>query len=287
MKVYCQLLALCVMGAWETSAFAPKPINTPSTTVLQSTPQPTSDTFEIFPKHEKMEHIEGGGTVRTYQMPAWATRVQMRFESNGRPMKGEANLWVGPIRKTHTLKFNTESGAEFPIEALLKFKKGPPVLKISTSEDPVCPMKVAVHVPSAERAKELENNTERIWDSLGPDSKQLIQGGGTDGKKGAVRYWNIPDEVESVQFLAWSRDSGKKSFKMDIELLKGPNNIKQKMFLQCGGGSQPYHAVWQTPGEGWTVRMTNKKYVEDGLVQAAVIPYKVGSAQRASQNWNF
>lgn len=234
--------------------------------------------FEIFPTYDSFEKIEGQGTVRTYAIPEWATRVQMKLKTNGRPMKGEVNLWLGPLRKTHTLKINNESGAEFPVEALLKFKQGPPILKISTTGDANLPMMVGVHVPSPERAAELEANTEKVFDEavLG-DDKQRIQGGSTNGKHGAWVYYNVPADVDSVQLLGWSRDSGKKSFKANIELLQGPNNLKQSYFLQCGGGSQPYHAVYQTPGPGWVVRIQNKKFMEDGLVDIAVVPYKKGT----------
>jgi len=294
MKLYNRLLTFSIFscnvlgGTAFSPVFGPKA--TASAVVLKSSA--TKSDFEIFPVYETMDKIEPGGTIRTYQMPPWATRVQMRFETFGRPLKGEANLWLGPLRLTHTLKFDTESGVEFPIEALLKFKKGPPVLKISTADNQNFPLKVGVYVPPPERAAALEANTERVWRSCSPEQKQLIQGSNTDGKHGQRVNWTVPQNVKSVQLLAWSIDSGRKSFKLDIEMLQGPNNKKQSFFLQCGGGSQPYHAVFQTPGPGWTVRIRNKKFVEDGLIQVAVIPYEIdesvptAGSGRQSMGWN-
>lgn len=293
------LAALCILSAnfVGTSAFSyPAPDGIPerpshlmpTEASQRALPGGEGDHFEIFPTYDKLETLESGGTVRTYQMPSWATRVQMRFETNGRPMRGEVNLWLGPERKTHTLKIDTESGKQFPVQALLKFKKGPPVLKVSTTELANYPMKVGIHVPSAERAAELERHTETLWDNS-DDDKQLIQGANTDGKYGQRVNWQIPDNVDSVQLLGWSRDSGRKSFKVEIELLQGPNNVRQAFFLQCGGGSQPYHAVYQTPGKGWTVRIRNKKFVEDGLVQIAVKPYemsKIDPSEASGMSWD-
>lgn len=243
------------------------------------TPDKDGETFDIFPAEydSVIERIDGGGTIRSCKLPPWATRVQYKIESFGRPVKGQVNLWLGPGRSTHTLKFDTESGVEFPIESVLKFKNGhdgAPVMKVSTTDDYCFPMKFSAHVPSPERAEELNANTEKQFYSATRDEKMVIQGSQTDGKQGAWRYWNIPQEVESIQLLGWSVDTGKKSFKVQIELLQGPNNLKQSLFLQCGGGSQPYHTVIQTPGSGWTVRIQNKKFMEDGLTQMCVLPYE-------------
>jgi len=309
MKFYRQLLAFCLLNAGATAFTVQGPSKRASValrqadsgayeitdfsgsddasdmTVLTGADSTGDDSFEIFPTYEKLEHVEGGGTVRTYPMPAGVVRCQIRLETNGRPLKGEVNVWIGPLRKVHTLKFHTESGVDLPIEYTLTFKKVAPVLRISTSKDQTCPMKVGVHVPSADRSAELLGNTEKLWDNCTPEQKKLVQGGMTDGSKSAVRTWDIPSEAKSIQFLAWSRDSGKKSFKVDFELMRGPNNCMQKYFLQCGGGSQPYHAVFQTPGEGWTLRLENKKWMEDGLVNVAILPYETESYDAADIEW--
>jgi len=198
----------------------------------------------------------------------------MIFKTGGRPLKAKAELLLGPIRTVHTLDMDLEDGGETPVQATLTLKKLAPLLRVTTSESLELPVLAGVYVPSPERIKELQTNTENVWESCDKAQKQLVQGGSTAGGGGAMRYWTIPSNVETVQILAWSKDVGKKSLKLDIEVLQGPNNIKQKYFLQCGGGSQPYHAVFATPGDGCVIRMTNKKFVEDGLTQVAVLPYE-------------
>jgi len=271
------------------AAAAAPPAEEPTPADQSITMTQGDEEFEMFPIYDKLEHLESGGTIKTYKMPLWADRVQMRFETNGRPMKGQVNMWLGPNRMTHTLKFDTESGKQFPVQATLKFKPNP-TLKVSTTDLANYPMKIGIHVPSPERALELKDNTEGLWDSYGvteEGEKRLIQGSNVDGKYGMRVNWKIPDNVESVQLLGWSRDSGKKSFKVEVECIQGPNNVRQYYFLQCGGGSQPYHAVFQTPGAGWVVRIKNKKFVEDGLVQIAVLPYRTGEMpEQPSLSWN-
>lgn len=231
--------------------------------------------MDMFPIYPSLETIQGGGTIRTYKMPIWANKAQMLFTTDGRPLKAEANLWLGPLRVVHTLKIDMEDGAKTPYQATLTFKKMGQVLKVSTSDTLEFPMLAGVYVPNPDRAEELQMNTEAVWDSATPDQKKRIQGGSTLGGGGAIRYWQIPANVQSVQLLGWSKYVGKKSFKLKIEVLQGPNNIKQGFFLQCGGGTQPYHSVIQTPGSGCVIRITNQKFLEDGLVQIAIVPYEV------------
>merc|ERR1712028_8837 len=79
-----------------------------------------------------------------------------------------------------------------------------------------------------------------------------------EGGLGAVKAFPISDNIESVQIMFWSKDTGKRAAKSKIEVLQGPNSIRQVFDLHCEGSTQPYHAIIETPGTGWTIRMWSK-----------------------------
>jgi hypothetical protein len=281
MHVFSRILALYFFQAnvWGTIAFSLKAPKASSVALRSSV------TEEMFPVDLSFETMQGGKTVRTYEMPEWAERVQYVIQSNGRPVKANVGLWLGPQRQTHNMDVDIEDGSKTPFQATLKFKLGPPTLKIITGESFAFPIQVAVSVPSAKRSKELGANTEKVW---AKSDKTIVQGGSVGGGGGAIRTFPIAADVDSVQVLFWSKDTSKKSLKATIEVLSGPNNKKQSYNLQCGGGSQPYHCVIQTPGAGYQLRIINNKFVEDGLFQVAVVPYKyaeAGSMMGLSTNW--
>ena len=276
MKIHITLVAL---GALQcVNAFAPKVSNSPISPIVLNGLQSDIDMFPpgTFPP---LEVIQGGTTLRTWKMPPGCDRVQMYLTTNGRPLKTTVQLWLGPVRNTHTLELDMHNGQETPYRATLKFKMGdsagPQTLTMRTGPSPEIPLLAAVSVPSKERAAELLDNTIKVWETCPPESKLVIQGGSTTGGGGAIRSWEIPSNVESVQIVSWSRDTSKFSFKAKVEVLQGPNTKRQEFLLQCGGGSQPYHAVISTPGDGWRIRIQNKKFVEDGKFEFAVVPYEV------------
>jgi hypothetical protein len=174
---------------------------------------------------------------------------------------------------------DNENGAKWPVHGSIKFKKLAPILKVTTDKELTYPIYVAVVVASEERNKQLADNFMSIWrNAKHPYEKQIIQGGmivkGSTGHHGSVRSWTFPPEVKSVQVLGWSGDVGKKSFKMDFEVLTGVNNVKQKYYFQCGGSTQPFHAVIQIPPEGAVIRMKNRKFIEDGKCEFTIVPYE-------------
>jgi hypothetical protein len=53
--------------------------------------------FEMFSPDIPMKRIEGGGTVRTWDIPPETERLQYVLETNGRPLKAKVELYVKRI----------------------------------------------------------------------------------------------------------------------------------------------------------------------------------------------
>jgi len=225
------------------------------------------------PEKQTDMRIEGGHTLKTFKMPADAERVQYILKSpSGRPLKAKVELWIGPIRCVHEMIYNCMFGGDFPLKATLQFKKLSPVLKVSTDGSFEFPLECGVFVPDTPESDKIGDITADMF--YGAPMKERVQGGSTiDNKGGAIRTFPIDNSWEKTQIMVWSKDVGRKSFKTNIEVLQGPNNAKQHINLRCGGSTQPYHCVIDTPGSGWMIRCNSKKYLEDGLFEIAVGPY--------------
>lgn len=223
-----------------------------------------------FPKNLPLQTVQGQNARLTYKLPPGSSKVQMLITSRGRPVTARVELWCGPIRRTHFADVNLMNGSETPFRATLTFKNadsaGPQTLQINTKDDSAFPAYVGVDVLTPERCAERQAVYDAIWKS---STKIYSQGNKT------IRSVPIADNVKSVQLLVWAKDVGKKSFKANVEMLQGPNSKRQYYELQCGGGSQPYHAVFETPGSGWTFRLTNAKTIHDGSHEFVLVPYEV------------
>lgn len=237
----------------------------------------------LWPAEKKATmRIEGGSTLKTFKMPDHAERVQYVLTSpTGRPIKAKVELWIGPQRCVHEMIYDCIDGQSFPLKATLQFKKLSPVLKVSTDSTYEFPIECGVFCPSPDESKKIGGACKDMFYSA--PMKERVQGGSTiDNKGGAIRTFEIDPSWEKTQIMVWSADVGKKSFKTNIEVLQGPNNAKQFINLRCGGSTQPYHCVIDTPGPGWMIRCNSKKYLEDGLFEIAVAPY--GGASEVATN---
>jgi len=286
MKLSAGVAVAALFLASEAHAFSLKPVarSPRSSALFMSAADAPPPAIEPPPGWEAVEElwspdkkadirIEGGDTLRTFQMPSHAERVQYILTTpSGRPVKAKVELWIGPIRSVHEFKYDCMNGGTFPIRATLQFKKLSPVLKIQTDGSFEFPLLCGVFVPSPDESKKIGELTKDMFYSA--PMKDRVQGGSTiDGKGGAIRTFNIDPTWEKTQLMVWSKDVGKKSFKTNIEILQGPNNAKQHLNLRCGGSTQPFHAVIDTPGSGWMIRCNSKKYLEDGLFEIAIAPF--------------
>jgi len=278
---YCAFLISAMMAS--VSAFAPSG-KVPTTTALNqaidynpnlggpTSSDPVDQTLmNMFPTDIPMRKMQGGGTVRTWDIPPEAERLSYYIRTNGRPLKALVELWVGPIRRIHSVNIESEDGDMTPYRAMLKFNPGTKTLKISTTGSHEFPLEFGAEVPNANRMKETWAATQKVFDT---SPKTTVQGGSTEGGGGSIRYFNIPDDVETTQLVLWSRDLGKRTVKAKIEVLSGPNSVRQLYELHCGGSTQPYHCVIPTPGPGWTIRIIATNYMEFPF-HAVVTPYEV------------
>jgi len=267
-------IAIASLFAASASAFAPVQQSSTTSTALNvggqswqagGPPQlgapggAPSGGFEMFSPDIPMKRIEGGGTVRTWDIPLETERLQYVLETNGRPLKAKVELWEGPVRLLHSMDVNLEDGSQTPFKGMLAFPKGQKALKISTTGSQEFPCTFGAEVPSFDRTKQLVAFQNDVWDS---NPKHTMQGTVSEGGLGAVKAFPISDNIESVQIMWWSKDTGKRSCKSKIEVLQGPNSIRQVFDLHCEGSTQPYHAIIETPGPGWTVRMWSKSPME-------------------------
>ncbi|GAX23503.1 hypothetical protein FisN_14Hh324 [Fistulifera solaris] len=268
MKFTREVFGICVFASYMMGAVA---------FLIQTTPTKTSASplqaipFELVPDMP-LQRLDGGNTVRTFQMPPGVERCQLYFTTEGRPLKAKVELWCGPLRTTHTMVIDSEDGIKFPFRAVLKFKKmyPPQVVKVSTF-DPEFPMYAGVMPAGKERNKAIAAYTDAVWEN---SVKTKVQGGNIKPKGGgAVRTWSFDASVKSVQLVIWSFYVGKKSFNLKVQVLQGPNNTPQEFDLKCGGGSQPYHFICEMPGGG-TIRIVNNKFVEDGLTEVVAVPFE-------------
>lgn len=288
MKISSNFLALCVLNAsvWGAAAFNPmQPHSLKSPLILGQSMSTLGVTSEIVshPDDLPLQRLEGGGTVKTFSIPGDAKHAQILLQSRGRPIKARVEVWLGPIRRMHMSDMDIENGLETPFRALLKLKPQSQVLRILTTSTQNFPVWAGLYIPTNEESKSLDDFTQSVYDNNFPTKIQgacSVEGGG-----GSVRYFDIPQDVESVQVLVWSKYVGKKSTKALIEVLQGPNNKKQTYNIQCSGSYQPYHAVFRTPGSGCSIRIKNKKYLEDGGTEVVVVPYEMKGDVRGP-SWN-
>jgi hypothetical protein len=171
------------------------------------------------PDREADMRIEGGSTLKTFQMPPWAERVQYILKSpSGRPVKAKVELWIGPIRCVHELIYDCMGSvsreSSFPVKATLQFKKLSPVLKISTDSTFEFPLECGVFIPKDDAEQKMWGKTTKdmFYGGSGGD-KQVVQGGLDYVSKksgGSIRSFDIPASWEKTQIMCWCVQSAAK-----------------------------------------------------------------------------
>jgi hypothetical protein len=179
------------------------------------------------------------------------------MKTEGRPLDANLELWQGPDNTPYKMRVYVEDGAQRSFNCVIETPRGPNTVAIRNTANLEFPL-VAGVVPSEVR--------ERVSPMAGAKSTpRTIQGG-------ALRTYPFDPNVESVRIVLMTDG---RPLNSRIELLQGPNNIKQVMELYTEDGmDRPYIAIIETPGSGNVVRVVNTATMEfplTALVEADMV----------------
>lgn len=278
MKLYGALLAISAVnqaqGFLVPSAKQATTLNSASSsydafaTSLQQergAPPPRSDyQSSNLPKITTEELWEGvapvivqGGSLRTCSFDESIDRVQVLLKTEGRPLNANVDLWQGPDNTPQKMAVYLEDGLKRPFRGVV--------------ETPGATNTVAI-LNTAQIEYPLVAGIEAI-----PASPAVATGPGRIVQGGAVYTTPFSPSVESVQVVL--RTDGR-PMTSRVELLQGPNNIKQVMEIYLEDGRErPFYVVLDTPGAGNVVRIVNTATIEYPLT-ASVEPYMVAPEGR-------
>lgn len=172
--------------------------------------------------------------------------VQVAMHSpNNRPITSEVNLWLGPNYTPFQLKCHSENGKEFPIQTLVGTKKYAVNVEVKNTGPYTHPLNAACSYAIAPLAE--------VPKAIQFEQCTYIEGG-------AVRKVPFPAEVDQLQVLLKTEG---KQLKAKIELLNGPNNVKQEYEVYASNGAATsLFLVFETPGQGNSIRVKNLASLE-------------------------
>jgi hypothetical protein len=253
MKVISLVLALCVLSG-SSSAFAP-PVAPAAAAAKQSALFSTVGAGET--------RIEGQ-TMRTWKVDRDSTKIHVQLKTNWRPSHCEVNLWHGPDYSPTNMKIYLENGKTYPLSLVLKPKGlGLDTIQVLNTASQEFPMTASVQQQGGTQNTGFFKAPEELKSLSTP---RLIQGAGD------VEAFPLPTSANKIQVHIEAAE-GQRNVKFKMELLQGPNNVKQSIeFYASTAYKTPFYAVFTTPGVGYTVRIVNE-YPLEFPMYAYVEPY--------------
>ena len=184
-----------------------------------------------------------GGSLRTwsYRSPT-IDEVQVTLSTGGRPLDADIELWNGPDNTPLKMRVYVEDAKTRPFNAVIPTPRGPNTIAIRNIGQIEFPL--SAHVIHA-------NIDRPSADCM--DTAMTVQGG-------ALRTYPFDPWVNSVQVLLTTDG---RPLNARVELLQGPNNIKQVIEVYTEGGrDRPFFCILETPGSGNVVRVVNTAPIE-------------------------
>lgn len=198
--------------------------------------------------------------------------VQVAAHSAGRPVNCDVELWIGPDWTPAKLNAYSEDGKQFPIQTLIGTRNKVANIEIRNTASYEMPLEAACSyaIPPLADARE------EIQQSGAKGSGRYIEGG-------SYYMHAFGPEVDQLQVLL--KTDGK-MLNAVIELLNGPNNIKQEFEIFTNNGElNALFVVFETLGSGYSVRVKNLAPVEFPC-EFHYRPSKIGNPDKPGAGWN-
>ena len=269
MKLYAKLLALSAIAS--SSAFVVQPSTFARTTSLYSeaeaplavadepAPPAVQTSTELF---NSLDTIRvQGDTLKTCSFEEGVQRVEVLVKSGNRPVHADVELWQGHTNDPQKMKVYLEDGSERTFRAVVECPGSSNSISIRNTASQEYPLSAGVMADYG-GPDSLGSPAEILASMSDP---RIVQGG-------AVYILPFAPEVESIQVML--RSDGR-PMSAKLELLQGPNNVKQSMEIYSeAGNDRALYTIFDSPGTGNVVRIVNTATVEYPL-EAFIEPYIV------------
>jgi hypothetical protein len=232
-------------------------------------PRRQEEQGQIYGDSDVKPTVIQGDSLRTWSFTTNQIQsVQVSLFTEGRPLSANVDVWTGPDSTPQRMSVYLEDGSIRPFNAVV-FVPGSVggqkhAVAVKNTGEMAFPIKAAVEVGSIFASPEF---------SMDEVAKQLFashQGKTIQG--GSVKTIPFSPSVASIQLLLTSDG---RPLDARIEMLQGPDNVKQVMEIHAEDGStRPFFAIIETPGYGNVVRIKNVGPMEFPI-ECRVEPYTI------------
>jgi len=192
--------------------------------------------------------VQGGGSLKTWSFQT-INRAQVLLRTEGRPLEASVQVWAGPDNTPQEMRVYSEDGHRYPFTAAIATPYGyTNTVAVRNIAQMEFPLEACVEPDN------MSTGLGALTRGLPPKwQTRTIQGG-------AVMTFPSDPYVERMQV---SLETDGRPLNARIELLEGPNSIKQTIELYGEDGlDRPFMTILETPGPGNTVRIVNTGTVE-------------------------
>lgn len=215
--------------------------------------------------------------------------VQVLLKTEGRPLKADIELWQGE-NAPQKISVYSENGETRPLSAFVATPyQGHTAVAVKNSGEGEFPMKACVEADLHQNGNYLAGNgpangnqlakytLQQLWKNAKP---KTVQG------DGATYVVPLESNIQRVQILITSE---KNPINARIEILEGPNNVKQVMEISTEDGkARPFFCVLDLPDPVLTnvMRVVNTGPFEFPI-ECRIEPFKVEDKLEDMENLYF